>query len=57
MKKLGQALLVAPGTAFVGLLVWYSLLSGGVVGLHSDPKAFAIAGAIVGFIVAMVEKP
>ena len=56
MNKLGRALLVAPGTALFGVAVWYSLLSGGVVGLHSDPKVFAIGGAIAGFVITLMEE-
>ena len=50
MKRLGPALLMAGLWAVFGVIIWYFLLNGGVIGLRSDPKVFAIGGAVIGLL-------
>ena len=55
MKRLGPALLMAGLWAVFGVIIWYFLLNGGVIGLRSDPKVFAIGGAVLGFTMYMLR--
>ena len=55
MLRLGPALLMAGLWAVFGVIVWYFLLNGGFLDLRSDPKAFAISGAVIGVTMYMIR--